>query len=446
MKLITKHIILVFLSLTLINSYAQKKDVDKIIAVVGKNIILQSDIENQYYQLKNQPGTENIPDLRCYLFEEMLIQKLFLHKAELDSIEVTSQEIDDNIDRRIRYFVNQVGSEEKLEEYYHKSIEEIKEDFKDVIKEQMLSERAQSNLTKDIKVTPTEVRKFFNSLPKDSIPQVEAKYRVEQIVLKPKISNAEDSIAKAKITEFKKRIENGGNFAALAVMYSEDPGSATKGGELGYVSRQDLVPEFAAVAFNLKNKNEVSRVVKTQFGYHIIQLIDKKGEKINVRHILITPKTSIEQIIKTKQRIDSISDLIKKDSISFEDAVAKFSEDKDTKQNNGLMINVVTNNANFEITHFNPKTAYIVNNLNVNDISESFETTDNENHKVYKIIKLISKTEKHKANLKQDFNVIKDLCLQHKKQEKTNKWLKQIKTTTYIKIDDSYKNCDFKYF
>ena len=445
MKLKT-YILILYLFITTFNTFAQKKDIDKIIAIVGKNIILKSDIENQYYQLKNQPGTENIPDLRCYLFEEMLIQKLFLHKAELDSIEVTPQEVEDNIDRRIRYFVNQIGSEEKLEKYYHKSIEEIKDDFKDIIKEQMLAERAQSNLTKNIKVTPSEVKKFYNSLPKDSIPYVEAKYRVEQIVLKPKISNIEDSIAKAKITNFKKRIENGENFAALAVLYSEDPGSASKGGELGYVSRQDLVPEFAAVAFNLKNKGEVSRVVKTKFGYHIIQLIDRKGEKINIRHILITPKTSIEQIIKTKQRIDSISNLIKKDSISFEDAVQKFSDDKNSKQNNGLMINPVTNDANFEITHFNPKTAYVVNNLNLGEISDAFETTDDENHKVYKIIKLISKTQKHKANLKQDFNVIKELCLQNKKQEKTNKWIKQIKKTTYIKIDDSYKNCDFKHF
>lgn len=441
-----KYIITLILIFNFITNFAQDKNIDKIIAVVGKNIILKSDIENQYYQLKNDPATQAIPDLRCYLFEEMLIQKLFLHKAEIDSIEVTEKEVNDNIDRRIRYFVNQIGSEEKLEEYYHKSIEEIKNDFKDVIKEQMLAERAQNSLTKDIKITPTEVKKYFTALPKDSIPKIESKYRVEQIVLKPRISSKEDSIAKAKITEFKKRIENGESFAALAVLYSEDPGSAAKGGELGYVSREDLVPEFAAVAFNLKNKNEISRVVKTQFGYHIIKLIDKKGEKINVRHILITPKVSIKEIINTKNKIDSISNLIKSNTITFENAVEKFSDDKDTKQNHGLMINHVTNDANFEITHFDPKTAYVVNNLSLNQVSDAFETKDQENKKVYKIIKLVSKTAKHTANLKQDFNVINDMCLQNKKQLTTNKWIKNMKKSTYIKIDDSYKNCDFKKF
>ncbi len=442
---ISNLILSIVLTITGNFTIAQNNIADKIVAVVGENIILKSDIENQYEQYKMQGISDNTAKLKCTIFEEMVIQKLLLHQAQVDSIEITENEINDNLDRRIRYFVNQIGSEEKLEEYYNKSILEIKSEFKEIIKEQMLAERAQATISGDINVTPTEVRKFYKTIHTDSLPMIEANYEIQQLMLKPEVTLAEKEAAKERIDGYKKRIMQGDKFSTLAILYSEDQGSAQKGGELGFVSRDDLVPEFAAVAFNLKSKDEVSRIVESQFGFHIIQLIERKGEKINVRHILITPKVSIEAIIRTSTVIDSISTLIKNDSISFEDAVVKFSQDEDTKQNNGQMINPTTGNTKFEITHMHPTLAYNVNNLKIGEISNAFEQKSQDGKKEYKIIKLVSKTEKHKANIKDDYQFIKDLNVNKKRTDKLNSWIKRVQAITYIKIDESYKKCDFKY-
>lgn len=416
--------------------------VDEIVAIVGNKPILKSDIENQKLQLEAQ-GYFASGDIRCEILEELLFQKLLLNQAMLDSIEVSAKEVNAEIDRRLRYFVNQIGSEEKLEEFYNKSIPEIKEEFRILIRDQLLTQRMQGELTADISVTPSEVKKFFNKLPVDSLPLVNTEIELNQIVLSPDIKNTEILAVKERLEEFRKRISSGESFTTLAALYSEDPGSSAKGGELGFVGRGDLVPEFAAVAFNLKGK-EVSRIVKTEFGYHIIQLIEKKGELINVRHILLKPKVSAEAMSNALTKLDSIKTLIEKDSISFKNACWKFSDDQDTRANGGLMINPMTGSSKFEIADLDPAVYRAVKDLNINEISEPFKTKDKNNYDVYKIVQLKSKTSPHKANLEDDYQLIQDIALAEKQQKFMDKWVVQKKESTYIRIKDEYKNCDFQ--
>jgi len=438
-KLITSILLLIIG----FNSFAQDDGevIDQIIGIVGKNIIMQSDIENQYNQYIAQ-GVIYDGDLKCKILEDLLFQKLLLNQAQLDSVEVSEAEINDNLDRRIRYFVSQIGSEEKLEEFYDKPIIEIKEEFKSLIKDQMLVERMQNKITADVKVTPSEIRKFYNGIPKDSLPKIETKYIFKQLVIKPSISEKEKLAVKEKLRGFKERIKNGTKFSTLAVMYSEDPGSAKKGGELGYVGRSDLVPEFAAVAFKLKSPGDISKIVESQYGFHIIQLIDRKGDKINVRHILIKPKVSFEELVKAKQEIDSIRNLIVKDSISFEDAVLKFSEDKDTKFNEGYVINQYTGNNEFFEEQIDPAIAYAIKNLHVGSITYPFKSKTFSDEDIYSIVKFDNKIEAHSASIQDDYKQVQEMCIADKKQKTIEEWVKNKVKSTYFRIDDSYSNCE----
>ncbi len=439
-----KTTLYIFLLLLNISSFAQNKQViDQVVAVVGKNMILQSDIENQYLQLKSQGFVYN-GDLKCKVLEDLLFNRLLLDQAQKDSIEVTDNELNDNLDRRIRYFVAQIGSEEKLEEFYGKSIAEIKNEFRDLLKKQMLVQKMQNKLTADIKVTPSEIRKFYDNIPKDSLPKVPTTYKFQQVVVIPKVSEKEKLAVKEKLRNFKERIKNGTSFSTLAVLYSEDPGSAKQGGELGYVGRTDLVPEFAKAAFRLKKPGEISGIVETQYGFHIIQLIDRKGEKINVRHILLKPKVSYDELIKAQQRIDSIADIIKADTIPFEEVVRRYSDDEETKSNGGYMINPYTSTDLFTDEQIDPALAYHLKGLKTGDITRSFKTKDAQDRVVFKIVKLAEKNEPHIANLKQDYKQIQELCLADKKAKFLKNWVKKKQQNTYIKIDDSYKGCDFE--
>lgn len=418
------------------------KIIDQVVAVVGRQVILQSDIENQSLQLRAQ-GYYTSGDLQCEVFEEMLHAKLLVNQAILDSVEVGDAEVQAEMERRLNYFINQIGSEEKLEEYYKKSIPEIKEEFTDVIREQILSQRMQQEVTADLKVTPQEVRSFFKSIPADSLPIVNTEFEMEQIMVNPKVEEVEILRIKDKLREFKTRITNGESFATLAVLYSEDPGSATRGGELGFVSRGDLVPEFSAVAFNLK-EGEVSKIVKTDYGYHIIQLVEKKGERINVRHILLKPKITIEEKNKAKLRLDSVRNEINAGKLTFKEACWKFSDDENTRLNGGVMINPMTGNSRWEASQLSPKVAYAIKGLKVGDISKPFEDEDENGQTVYKIIMLRSKSEPHPANLTDDYQRIQDMALEKKKGEFMEDWVKKIVKDTYLKIDTDYKNCNFK--
>lgn len=415
--------------------------VDQVVAVVGKQIILLSDIENQALQMRAQ-GYYSSGDIKCEVLEEMLYGKLLVNQALLDSVEVSDSEINSEMERRLNYFINQIGSEEKLEEYYKKSIPEIKEDFREVIRDQLLSQRKQQEATADLKVTPQEVKNFYKNLPKDSIPIVNTQFELEQIIINPEVKESEILRVKDRLREFKERITKGENFATLAVLYSEDPGSATKGGDLGFFGRGDMVSEFSAVAFNL-DEGEVSKIVKTDYGFHIIQLVEKKGERINCRHILMKPKISPEEKATASMKLDTIRSSIVNEEISFKEACWKYSEDEDTRLNGGVMVNQMTGNSKWEAAHLEPKIAYAISKLKVGEISKPFETQDENGKTVYKIVLLKEKTEPHPANLKDDYQVIQDLALEKKKNEFMEKWVAKTIKSTYIKIDDDFKNCTF---
>ncbi len=434
------------LALTLLcilnNSYGQTpKVVDKVVAVIGKQTILLSDIENQVLQLRAQ-GYYTSGDIRCEVLEEMLYNKLLVNQAILDSVEVGEAEINSELERRLNYFINQIGSEEKLEEYYKKTIPEIKEEFREVIKEQMLAQRMQGKVTADLKVTPQEVRSFYKSLPEDSLPVVNTKFEIGQIMIKPKVQEAEILRITDQLRSFKDRVAKGESFSTLAVLYSEDPGSARKGGELGFVSRNDLVPEFSAVAFNLK-VGEVSKVVKTDYGYHIIQLIEVKGERINCRHILLKPRIAPEEKVKARQKLDSVRTLINNKTLGFKEACWQYSDDEDTRMNGGVMLNPYTGNSWFEASELEPKIAYAIRDLETGQVSAPFEADDANGRSVFKIVMLREKTEPHPANLNDDYQLIQDKALEKKQNDFMQEWVTQIVKKTYIRIDDDYKKCSF---
>ncbi len=436
-----------FISATLIiisfNLSAQDQFVaDRVIANVGDKIILQSDVENQVIQLKAQ-GYQGRGDIKCEVFEELLVQKLLLIQAELDSIQVGMNQIEGELERRLNYFIRQIGSQEKLEEFYNKSMIEIKEDFRPLIREQLLTQTMQSNLVSGVKVSPKEVKAFYQKLSKDSIPMVNTHYQINQIAVYPPEDEISRAEAREKLLNIRERIINGERFSTLAVLYSEDPGSARRGGELGFRTRDELDPEFAKAAFRLTDDGGVSRIVESEYGFHIIQLISKQGNQINVRHILITPKVDIQQKIKAKNKLDSIATLIRNDSITFINAALRFSEDEQSRLNDGLMVNPMNSSTKFDLEDL-PKAEYnIVKDLKMNEISEPFETIDDKGKPIFKSIKIAKKIDAHKANLKDDYEMIEEIAMMEKQQQKFEEWLEESKKKTYIHIDDSFINCKF---
>lgn len=433
-------IALVVCSLT--KSMAQDKVVDQIIAVVGNNIVLKSDIENQYLQNQVQ-GITSDGDMKCEVLEDILEQKLLLAEAELDTnIIVTDNQINSEMDRRMQYFIEHMGSEKEVAKYFGKPIVQVKADMEETIRDQQMTQQMHGTITKDVNTTPSEVRRHFRLLPADEIPMVKKRIEYAQITVIPEITEEEDLRVKTRLRELKKRIENGDNFATLAVLYSEGP-SAKDGGEIGYAGRASLDPAFAAEAFNLK-KGKVSKVVRSEFGYHIIQIIDRKGEKINCRHILMKPRVDPEELKNAKNRIDTIADFIRKDEIRWEAAAYRYSFDKKTRNNEGLVINPYTGSSKFEMDQLNPDVSKIISGMNINEISDPFLTIDDKQRQVYKIIKLIDVTEEHKANLSEDYQMLSEIYLAKKKEKVYKKWIAEQQAKTYIRIDGSYVNCNFK--
>lgn len=438
-----KTIGLVFLVLCSYFSISQEV-IDQVVAVVGNEIILKSDVENQYIQIMSQGYNPDESDLKCDVLEELMFQKLLYLQAIADSIVVTDKEVDTELDRRLGVFVNQLGSEKKLEEFYGKSISEIRSDFRGIIKEQLLTQKVQTSLTADVKVTPSEVKAFFEAIPVDSLPMVEAYYELSEIVISPVIGKEEKDATIAKLNGIRDRIIAGESFATMAILYSEDPGSATNGGELGFVSRTDLVPEFASVAFNLTSTDEVSRVVETEYGFHIIQLIEKKGNMMNFRHILINPIVSIEQVQIAENKALEVYNLIITDSITFDEAVKTYS-DGDSKFNNGKVMNPYYGNSKLSDDFIDPYTRKAISGFKSGDFSKPFLAATSKGTKVMKIVRLDTKVDNHVANLKDDYQEIQQFALQKESQRVTEKWINTKLESTYIKIDPSYSNCDFKF-
>ncbi|MCD4747567.1 MAG: peptidylprolyl isomerase [Bacteroidales bacterium] len=444
MKNFIVFFIIILNTLTNFTLKGQEQIIDQVIAIVGANIILESDIENQYYQFRMQGNIKgSSSSIKCQIIESLLFQKLLINQAELDSVEITETQVESEMDRRLRYFISQFGSKEKLEEFYQKSIVELKEEFRELIRNQMMVDNAQQKITLNANITPSEVKSFFRKMPVDSLPLINSEVEISQIVLQPPISFAEKNAVKEKLIKFKNRIKNGEGFSTLAILYSEDPGSAKKGGELGLYGRGELFPEFEAVAFKL-NPDEISEIVETEAGFHIIQLIERKGEYVNVRHILLKPKVSPLDLAKAKNTLDSIALLIENDSLSFDEAVIKFSDDP-SKNNGGLIVNPLTGTTMFEADQLDPKVFFVIDKLQVGDISVPVPMKTKDDKDAYRILFLKKRTLPHRANLSEDYNRIQEWALEEKKSKIIEEWIKNKASKTYIKIVDKYKDCEFQH-
>ena len=421
--------------------------IDEVIWIVGDEAILRSEVEEERLRAQYE-GQQITGDPYCYIPEQLAIQKLFLHQAELDSIEVSESAVSHQVDMRMEYYISQIGSKEKMEEYFRKTSSEIREEMMTNIRNQMTIQQMQSKLNENIKPTPAEIRRFYATLPADSIPVIPAQVEVQILSFEPIVPPEETERIKSQLREFTERVTSGkADFSMLARLYSEDVESAKRGGELGFVGKGQLVTEFADVAFNLNDPKRVSRIVQTEYGYHIIQLIEKKGDRINCRHILLRPRISASDKVKSLEKLDSIRSLIQDSAtMTFEQAVAHFSEDRNTALNAGLMTNMNTGSSKFEFQDLPPEIAKQIYTMSVGDISEPFIMMDQmKNKEVCAIVRLKSKTDVHKANLIDDFQVIRGLLEQRLASEHIHEWILKKQKDTYIHIDDKWKGCDFEY-
>lgn len=414
--------------------------IDQVMGVVGSKIILRSDIEKQYVQLVAQ-GTKPDGETKCYILDQLLLQKLLLNQADIDSVTVSDSQVESELDRRMRFYIRQIGSEEKLEEYFHTTIIELKAELKDLIHDQLLVQTMQSRITKDVTATPNDVKEYFESIPSDSLPYIDAEMEIAQIVKIPPVSQAEKEAVKSRLEEFRKKILAGEDFAVLAALYSQDQGSAKKGGELGLFDRGTMVPEFEAAAFRLK-PGEVSPVIETKFGFHILQLIERRGDQINVRHILLKPEVSDKDMVQAVHFLDSLRTQIINGSITFEEAALKFSDDEDTRNNGGLMINPETNTTKLSPDKIDRLLFFQVDTMPLNRVSVPLAMTTSEGKTAYRLIMVKSRTKPHKANLKDDYQKIQEVALQEKQNRMLSDWIDLKRKSTYISINPEYGNCE----
>ncbi|MBK6345724.1 MAG: peptidylprolyl isomerase [Bacteroidales bacterium] len=443
MKKIIVPVAISLLSLLAFNAWSQEQVIDEVVAVVGANYILQSDIEAQYIQFRMQGGITDARATRCQILEDLLFQKLMLNQAELDSVVVTDDQIEQTMDARFRYYIQQFGSQEKLEQFYKKSLIEIREEFKTLVKEQLMVDEVQQKIIKDLKVTPSEVRSYFNNLPKDSIPLINTEYEIGQIVKEPAINKEELEATRERLKNLRDRIMKGESFSTLAVLYSDDPGSAKKSGEIGFVGRGQLYPEYEAAAFGLK-KGEISEIIKSKAGFHIIQLIERRGEQINTRHILLMPKISDADIRKASKLLDSVAGLVREKKMTFEEAALKFSDDPG-KINGASMVNQNSGNTRFLEDQLDPKVFFSISKLQVGEISKPVAMLNEESKQTLNLYYLKSKSEPHKANLRDDYSTIMEWAMNKKRGDSINKWISGKIAKTYFRINDSYLDCNFKH-
>lgn len=447
-------IALMLLALPMMAQNRQSQVIDKVVAVVGKNIILQSDIENQYIQYRMQGMAEGTgKEVRGRILEDLLLQKLMLNQAEMDSITVTDEQVEAELNRRIQWFIARIGSQEKMEAQFGKSMSEIKDEVRQASKDNMLQEQVQAKIMENVVVTPKEVKEFYRDIPRDSLPMIDSDYELVQIVKRPPVSIDEKLMVKDRLYQIRKRILDGeSSFATMAVLYSEDPGSSRQGGELGFAGKGVYATEFENVAFNLRD-GEISDVVETEFGFHIIQLIERRGETINCRHILLTAKVPVEALEKAQNELDSVAQLVRNGDMTFEEACKKYSDD-DSKNNGGYLTNMGTG-GNWlsmkdlqELEQSYPEyknLAFVINRLEVGEISDPLPMTTNDNKDAFRLIMIKRKTEPHQANLKDDYNLIQNWAMSQKRQEALGKWVSEKAAKAYIRLDDTFKDYHFYY-
>ena len=420
--------------------------IDEVIWIVGDEAILRSEVEEERLRAQYE-GQAIAGDPYCVIPEQLAVQKLFLHQAELDSVEVSESTVSHQVDMRMNYYISQIGSKEKMEEYFRKTSTEIREEMMKSVRNQMTIQQMQQKLTANIKPTPAEIRRYYNSLPLDSIPMMPAEVEVQILSFVPPVPVEETERIKGRLREFTERVTSGqADFAMLARFYSEDTESAKHGGELGFVGRGQLVPEFADVAFNLNDPKKVSRIVETEYGYHIIQLIEKHGERINCRHILLKPRVSASDKMNALTRLDSIAGAIRTDSMTFEQAIIRYSEDKNTVMNAGLMTNPNTGSSKFEYQDLPAEVAKQIYSMQEGDISNPFVMIDpTKNKEVCAIVKLKHKTDVHRANLTDDFQAVKAMLEQKLSAEFIHNWILNKQKETYVQIDPDWAGCEFVY-
>lgn len=428
-----------------VQTVAQDNVIDEVVWVIGDEAILKSDVEQSriYFMMSGQT-MEGDPN--CVIPEQLAIQKLFMHQAVIDSIEVTEQEVLNEVEREITMRVNQIGSREKLEEYFGKTSTQIREELRETIHDRMVVEKMQKELFGNIKLTPSEVRRGFANMKSEEIPYVPTQVEVQIITLQPEIPLEEIERVKSELRDYTERINSGeAQFSTLAVFYSQDPESARRGGELDFFGRGEMVPEFSAVAFNLTEPGKVSKIVETEFGFHIIQLIEKRGDRVRARHILRKPEVSMESMNASLARLDTIANDIRSGKLSFNDAVA-FSADKNTRKNFGLMSNEMTLSSRFELQELPQEVAKVVYEMKVGDISNPFVMIDKKTGKeVCAIVKLKNRVEGHKATPTEDYQVIKDVMIAKMKQQKLEDWIREKQKTTYVRINENWCDCEFQY-
>lgn len=419
---------------------AQQKIIDEVVAVLGDKKILYSDIEKGILQLK-EAGEPVGANTRCIILEQMLIQKLLLNQAEIDSIEVTDAQVESELDRRMRYFINMYGTQEKLESYWNKSVIEIKQDTREEVREGLLSQEMRRKISEGLSVTPSEVRAYYRSLPQDSLPYINAEVEFNQILIYPKSSEQSVLDVREKLLAIRERIMKGESFVTLAVVNSED-GSAVRGGDIGWISKADLDPEYAKAAFSLK-KGAISRIVESSFGFHIIQCLDKTEDRIHTRHILIKPKLAPAERQAAIEKLDSIVRLVRLDSLTFPKAAMRFSEDEDSRLSGGQAVNFRRGGVRWALDEFEPHEYSIVNSLKIGEISQPYQSMDNLGRTAFKVIWLKNRTNPHVGNLKEDYNLFKNRALEVKENARVNTWVEDKIKTTYIKISDAYSSCQF---
>ena len=441
-----KHLkIFTFLLLTFTFSLnAQNNVIDEVIWIIGDDAILKSEVEEQRIRMQYE-GTKIEGDPNCVIPEEIAIQKLLLHQAKIDSIVASPSTVNQQVEFRLNHFISQIGSREKMEEYFGKNITALREELTELIEQQMIAQQVRQKIIGDTRVTPSEVRSFFAKLPQDEIPIIPAKVEVQIITMEPTVSVQETERVKAMLRGFKERVEAGEiDFSTLAILYSEDTETARRGGELGFVGRGMLVPEFANAAFNLNDPKRVSQVIETEYGFHLIQLIEKRGDRINVRHILIKPKVMLSEKTEALEKLDTIARNIRSGKMSFEEAVVQYSADKNTKMNAGIMANPTTGDSRFQFQELPQDIAKVVSNMEIGDVSKPFILNDG-GKEVIAIVKVRGKWATHVANLDDDFQDIRNALLEERGQQEFDRWIARKQKETYIYIKESWRNCEFKF-
>jgi len=417
--------------------------VDKVVAVVGKNIVKLSDIENNYASIRVHQGYDNAFENRCNILESLLVSKLLVHKGEVDSVEVTDEEITANVEYYLQAYETQYGSKEAIRQATGYTYDELKQLIGKMLRDRMMSERVQSQLTASVKVTPGEVKEYFNAIPADSLPTIPHTYEIAEIVVEPQIAEEERERVRMELNKMRERVLNGDNFAMLATLYSEDPGSAKKGGELGFFTRGKMVAEFEAAAFALK-PGEVSPVIETQFGFHIIQFIERRGNTVNVRHILMAPKVSPQDLLRSRMLLDSVAQEIRQGHLTFAEAARQYS-DNPNKIQGGVVTHPSNGGTKFtksELSQFYPGIS--IATMNAGEVSNATAMKTDDNKDAYRIVTLVRSNPEHVANLTDDYDRLYDAALDNAKQQKILDWASKNIKYTYIRIDDEFKDCNFR--